>query len=189
MRDEILNIQNSLKIDVQFYKDCHSCIPAIIDVCKKFDGKVLNKRFTDAMREATTGKFSIRNRMYVTVDFATRFGDKCFDMQACASNELFYTFFYKYVNDKDWDTFFTKSPGGKDRLIAESVIKEIEKSDAALLQNIIDIEKSIPKIEKYVDTYNAMIDNIEKYVKAMPYDVRSNIKRSYLCMSLIYKLR
>ena len=49
MRDEILNIQNDLKIDVQFYKDCHGCIPVIIDVCKKIDGKVLNKRFTDAI--------------------------------------------------------------------------------------------------------------------------------------------
>lgn len=188
MRDEILNIQNALKTDVQFYKDCHSCIPVIIDVCKKFDGKVLNKRFTDVMREATTGKFSINNRMYVTVDFATRFGDKCLSIEAYANNDLFYDFFYEYVND-NWDTFFTKKTGGKDRLIAESVIKEIEKKDTALLQNIADIEKSIPKIEEYVDTYNAMIDNIEKYVKAMPHDVRDHINKSYLCKSLIYKLR
>lgn len=188
MRDEILNIQNSLKTDVQFYKDCHSCTPVIIDVCKKFDGKVLNKRFTDAMKEATTGKFSINNRMYVTVDFSTRFGDKCLSIEAYANNDLFHDFFYQYAND-DWYTFITKSPGGKDRLLAESVIKEIEKKDAALLQNIVDIEKSIPKIEEYVDTYNAMIDNIEKYVKAIPHDVRDHIGKSYLCKSLIYKLR
>lgn len=188
MRDEILDIQNILKIDVQFYKDCKSCIPAIIDVCKKFDGKVLNKRFTDATREATTGKFSINNRMYVAVDFVTEFGDKCLSIEAYANNELFYGFFYKYVNDKDWDAFFTKSPGGKDRLIAESVIKEIEKNDTVLSQNIIEIGKSIPKIKEYVDTYNAMIDNIEKYVKAMPYDVRGHIGKSYLCRSLIDEL-
>lgn len=188
MRDEILNIQNALKIDVQFYKDCHSCIPVIIDVCKKFDGKVLNKRFADAMKEATTRKFTINNRMYVTVDFATRFDDKCISIEAYANNDLFYDFFYKYANDA-WYAFFTKSPGGKDRLLAESVIKEIKKNGAALLQNIADIEKSIPKIEEYIGTYNAMIDNIEKYVKVMPYDVRDHIDKSYLCKSLIYKLR
>ena len=113
MRDEILNIQNALKVDLQFYKDCHSCIPAIIDVCKKFDGKVLNKRFADAMKEATTGKFSIRNRMYVTVDFATRFGDKCFDVQAYASNELFYTFFTSMLMIKIGIHFLQKVQAGK----------------------------------------------------------------------------
>ena len=189
MRDEILNIQNALKVDLQFYKDCHSCIPAIIDVCKKFDGKVLNKRFADAMREATTGKFSANNWEYVRADFCTRFNEKGFELQVYAHGYLYFSFFYRYAKSRDWDTFFTKSPGGKDRLIAESVIKEIEKSDTALLQNIIDIEKSIPKIEGYVDTYNKMIDDIEKYVKSIPDDVRDHIGKSYLCRSLIYKLR
>ena len=39
-----------------------------------------------------------------------------------------------------------------------------------------------------------MLSNIGKYalkgyIKAIPYDARSHIKKSYLCMSLIYKLR
>lgn len=185
MRDEILNIQNALKTDLQFYKDCHSCIPVIIDVCKKFDGKVLNKRFTDAMREATTGKFSANNLSYVRVDFCTRFNEKGFEIQAYANGYLYFSFFYRYAKSKDWDTFFTKSPGGKDRLLAESVIKEIEKRDAALSQKITDVEKSIPKIKEYVDTYNAMVNDIEKYVKSIPTDARDKISRSYLCYKII----
>lgn len=185
MRDEILNIQNALKTDLQFYKNCETCIPVIIDVCKKFDGKVLNKRFADAMQEATTGKFSINTRLYVVIKFYTRFNAKCFEIQVCASGYLYFSFFYCYVNDKNWDTFFTKTPGGKDRLIANAVIKEIEKRDAALSQQIIDIEKSIPKIQEYIDTYNNMVDNIEKYVLSIPNDARDKISRSYLCRKII----
>lgn len=189
MCDEILTIQNELKKGVEFYKDCKSCIPVIIDVCKKFDGKVLNKRFSDAMRDATTGKFSVNPRLSVTIKFHTRFDAVCFEMLAYVNNDLYFSFFYRAVCDKDWDAFFTKSPGGKDRLIADSVIKEIEKNDAALSQHIIDIEKSIPKIEEYLDTYNKMIDDIEKYVKSIPFDVQAHLSKSYLCNSLIYKLR
>ena len=189
MRDEILNIQNALKVDLQFYKDCHSCIPVIIDVCKKFDGKVLNKRFTNAMKEATTGKFSANNWSYVWGGFSTRFSEKVFEIQVDAHGYLYFSFLCCYEKHPDWDTFFAKSPGGKDRLVADSVIKEIEKRDAALSQKIIDIEKSIPKIEEYIDTYNEMIDNIEKYVKSIPTDVSDHIGKSYLCRSLIYKLR
>ena len=185
MRDEILNIQNALKTDLQFYKDCKNCIPVIIDVCKKFDGKVLNKRFADAIQEATKGKFSVNQRLYVVIKFYTRFDAKCFEIQASASGYLYFSFFYSYVDDKKWDTFFTKSPGGKDRLIANTVIKELAKRDAALLQQIIDIEKSIPKIKKYVDTYNTMVDNIEKYVNSIPIDARDKISRSYLCHKII----
>ena len=190
MRDEILAIQNALKTDLQFYKDCETCIPYIIDVCKKFDGKVLNKRFTDAMQEATTGKFIANSRMYVSVNFCKRFSDyKCLEIEAFVNNNLYFTFFCRDVMSTDWDTFFTKSPGGKDRLKADIVIKEIAKSDDTLLHQIIDIEKSIPKIKEYIDTYNNMVDNLEKYVRSIPIDARDKISRSYLCNSLIYKLR
>lgn len=185
MRDEILNIQNALKTDLQFYKDCEACIPVIIDVCKKFDRKVLNKRFADAMQEATKGKFIVNNRIYVRVDFCTRFNDKGFEIQVYANGYLYFSFFYRYSKSPDWDTFFTKSPGGKDKLIANSVIKEIEKRDAVLLQQIIDIEKSIPKIQEYIDTYNSMVNNIEKYVHSIPTDARDKISRSYLCHKII----
>lgn len=185
MRDEILNIQNALRADLQFYKDCEACIPMIIDVCKKFDGKVLNKRFADAMQEVTTGKFIVNNRMYVRVDFCTRFNEKCFDIQAYAHSSLYFSFFYRYIKSTDWDAFFTKSPGGKDRLNARAVIKEIAKRDTVLLQHIIDIEKSIPKIQEYVNTYNSMVDNIEKYVHSIPIDARDKISRSYLCRKII----
>lgn len=110
---------------------------------------------------------------------------KCFDIQAYAHSSLYFSFFYRYVKSPDWDAFFTKSPGGKDRLNADSVIKEITKRDAVLLQQIIGIEKSIPKIKEYVDTYNAMVDNIEKYVNSIPIDARDKISRSYLCRKII----
>ena len=178
---DVAAVQKELQERIEFYKACKNDIPSIIQICREFDGKVVNKRMSTRIQDVT--------KNYTFLKLKDRCDRDYIEIGAYGNGNKYYTFVWLLQSDKDYNSVFTETDTGKRRLNAENLIKIINKHNDILDNNIKSISASIPKIQDYVNTYNKMINDTEKFVKSLPFDVCDCIRKNHLCNSLIYKLR
>lgn len=178
---DVAAVQKELQERIEFYKACKNDIPGIIQTCQEFNGKVVNKKISTKIQDVT--------KNYTILKLKDRCDEDCIEICSYGKGNKYYIFVYLSQYDKDYNSVFTETDTGKRRLNAANLIKIINKHNDILDNNIKSISDSIPKIREYVNTYNKMIDNTEKFVKSLPFDVCDCIRKNYLCNSLIYKLR
>ena len=136
---------------IQFYRDAAGLLPAIREVCNKFDGKVYNKRFPEALEKAT-GKHIYAEKRYKYIHLS-----------------LYHDGAYGY------DTLFSldidKMQDGK-RINASEAIKDAIEKRNQFLKNAADIEK----VKENADIIRFQLEQIEKALdgitKDIPYEAR-----------------
>ena len=178
---DVAAVQKELQECIEFYKTCKNDIPSIIQVCREFDGKVVNKKMATRIHDVT--------KSHTILKLKDRCDENYIEISSYGKGNKYYIFVCLSQYDKNYNSVFTETDTGKRRLNAENLIKIINKHNDILDNNIKSISASIPKIQDYVNTYNKMIDDTEKFVKSLPFDVCDSIQKNYLCNSLIYKLR
>ena len=123
-------------------------LKALKDVCRTFDGKVINKRFLDAAKEAT--------------GFYCRFYDGCLELSAINSYGEYapgITFYgsWRFHNGKEWEWFTG------DRMEAEKALGLIDWYILDRRQNIARYKDSIKHYAQYV----AKVRKIEASIKEL----------------------
>lgn len=115
-------------------------LDGLIQVCRKFDGKVLNKRFHDAVKEAT--------------GFYSSFDEYCFNLKCYDS--------YRYNDWKDYPgiTIYVSWGNGYRRYIGNE--KEVNSNEWQWnTGDRLEAEKAVAVIEKYKNDRLETIENIK----------------------------
>ncbi len=123
---------------------------ALKDVCRTFDGKVINKRFLDAAKEVT--------------GFYCSFYERCLELSAINSYGEYapgITFYgsWRAQKDKAWEWFTG------DRMEAEKALGVIDGYIWDKSQDIIKYKDSIKHYAKYVDQVRKIEASVHKLIK------------------------
>lgn len=154
-------------------------LDGLIQVCRKFDGKVLNKRFHDAVKEAT--------------GFYSSFDEYCFNLKCYDS--------YRYNDWKDypnitiyvsWGNGYRRHIGNEkevnpnewqwntgDRLEAEKAVAVIEKYKNGRLETIKNLKASKKKYAAYLRLARKA-EAIMKEMEGYDYEIREFAKEKAL---------
>ena len=167
---------SNISYAIENRKRCISLIDTIKEVVKQFDGKVINRRFEEALRAATGGiiKVELRYNLFEISVYATWSGkdDGKTPIHMTTDNNEYYltsgayigeTFErYAYFNKNGFEvTKLTES--GKHRLIADNLIKTLDKRRAEIETEINNISESL----KHIDEYKATIAELENQIKTL----------------------
>lgn len=152
-------------------------LDGLIQVCRKFDGKVLNKRFHDAVKE-TTG-------------FYSTFGEYCFELNCCD----YYQFIEYRPNvsmSADWSHGINRYTGKKkdmnpndwqwntgDRMEAEKAVAVIELCKNGRLAQIENLKASKKKYAAYLRLARKA-EAIMKEMEGYDYTIREFAKEKAL---------
>lgn len=152
-------------------------LDGLIQVCRQFDGKVLNKRFLDAIHEAT--------------GFYSTFGEYCFEMNCCDYYRIIeyrpnvsmsadwshginrYTGKKKEVNPNEWQW------NTGDRLEAEKAVAVIEFYKNGRLAQIESLKASKKKYAAYLRLARKA-EAIMKEMEGYDYEIREFAKEKAL---------
>lgn len=179
--------KNLVELEIQNRKEALKLYDGIIEVVKKFDGKVLNKRFDTALKKFD-GRLGYNERnSFFEIEM------NVFDNRSCKSvkkdtygysctnyitdsyltlNTIMYTFSYnpdieKVMLDKDR------------RIIAEVVIKGLEKGKADIEKKIEVLENSIDKAEEWKTKLEKLKREVENVMSEVPYIIREYYDINY----------
>lgn len=154
-------------------------LDGLIPVCRQFDGKVLNKRFHDAVKE-TTGFNSSFSQSY----------DR-YELTYCGRDYDFYDRPYIYISS-DWSHGFNRFTGEKkeidpnvwqwntgDRLEAEKAVAVIEQYKSERLAVIENLKASKKKYAAYLRLARKA-EAIMKEMEGYDYTIREFAKKKAL---------
>lgn len=177
--------RNLVELEIQNRKEALKLYDGIIEVVKKFDGKVLNKRFDTSLKQFD-GRLSYeREYSWFNIKMST------FDSRSCKSvkkdsygysctnyitenylilNSVIYTYSY---NPKD------KVMLDNERIISSVLIEALNKGKEQMEDKIKELENSIDKVDEWKSKLKALQIEIEEVMKEVPYIIREYYDINY----------
>ena len=147
----------------------------VIEVAKKFDGKVLNVRFEKAMEEATKQSVHYSSN-YIMENYYENFRISWFcddrsvpDMNGCSCSYINTNSFelcngYNYTEET--------SPIINKRIVAANLIPELQKQKEYFLTEADTIENGITKVDEWKERASELVEQINKLHDEIPYEIK-----------------
>ena len=177
--------RNLVELEIQNRKEALKLYDGIIEVVKKFDGKVLNKRFDTALKQFD-GRLSY-NREHSCFEIKMN----VFDNRSCKSVKKD-TYGYSctnYITDSYLrlnNLVYTHSYNAKDvvmldneRIISSVLIEALNKGKEQMKNNIKELENSIDKVDEWKNKLKALQIEMEEVMKEVPYIIREYYDINY----------
>lgn len=179
--------RNLVELEIQNRKEALKLYDGIIEVVKKFDGKVLNKRFDTALKKFD-GRLSY-NREYSWFEINMN----VFDSRSCKSvekdsyghsctnyisdnylrlNSIVYTY-SNSANDKD------KVILNNERIISSVLIDSLNKGKEHIQKEIEKLENSIDKAGEWKTKLEKLKREVENVMNEVPYIIREYYDINY----------
>lgn len=185
-----------LRKEVEVYNNFINLIPTIYKVIHAFNGKVINKKFNEALDNAVNGK---EKREYYAI---TEYGyDRNFIIKVHCYNDSIkevgsnseYPNWYKVSNSNYYFCFpkdnFIITDSGNYRVIAdkmrETIVKEIPKLHAEIetieegIKQADEMISEAKRIKKELDAFNKKYDYNIRNVMGVVFDLRDNSNSQY----------
>lgn len=174
---------NTVNQQMENFRKCIEIINEMREVVKKFDNKVINKKFENALRERTgeiiTVSFSY-HRVEIELFASHCGGSRVHPVESCPYLPLclyaleggtFETGYYTASKDAPYVEVTEKTEAGNDRLIAENMLQAMDKAVKYYEEKIAKNTEAL----KHVDEYAAKVaemERLEKELRNVPFEVR-----------------
>lgn len=179
--------RNLVLLEIENRKSALELYTEVIELVKKFDGKVLNKRFETALKKIDDRLSYGRsyNSFYIEMSV--------WNNRSCRSVKTD-SYGYSSTNYIDTDsirlnTYIQTYSCGKndpysfmlcdERIIAEPIIEALNKGKTSLEKNIEALEKSIDKVEEWKEKCEALKKEMEEITKDIPYIIKEYYDINY----------
>lgn len=177
--------RNLVELEIQNRKEALKLYDGIIEVVKKFDGKVLNKRFETALKKVD-GRLSC-NRSYSWFEINM----SVFDNRTCKSVKKdsygysctnYLTDNYLRLNSLLYT--YSSNPADKtmldnERIKADVLIESLNNGKKYIEEKIAELESSIDKVDGWKKELEALKSQMEKVMKEVPYLIRDYYDINY----------
>lgn len=177
--------RNLVELEIQNRKDALKLYDGIIEVVKKFDGKVLNKRFDTALKQFD-GRLSY-NREYSWFEINMN----VFDNRSCKSvkKDAYGYSCTNYITDSYLrlnNLVYTYSNNSNDkvmldneRIISSVLIEALNKGKEQMQNKINELENSIDKVDEWKTKLEALKHEMENIMGEVPYIIREYYDINY----------
>lgn len=135
---------------IDSYRATAALTPTVIEILRKFDGKVFNCRLDKALREATNNDITV-HQQYGFISISGH-----------------YLHSYNSIN---LATFRLEDLKNK-RIDAEKLIEQVKASREELLKKAYTIETTAPDADQIREYIKQTIDKLETYCRTFPDDIR-----------------
>lgn len=177
--------RNLVEIEIKNRKEALKLYDGIIEVVKKFDGKVLNKRFDTALKKVDGRLSYYREYSWLEIKM------NVFDSRSCKSvkkdsygysctnyisdsylrlNSLLYT--YSYNPDE-------KVALNNERIISANIIFALNKGRRQIEETIEELEESISKVDEWKNKLKEIENEMRKTMNEVPYIIREYYDINY----------
>ena len=173
--------RNLVKLEIENRKEALKLYDGIIEVAKKFDGKVLNKRFETALKKVDERLSFNRRYSFFEIEMSTFNNRSCKSVKkdsygySCtnyiSSNSLVLnSMVYTYSNDKN-DKVLLEN----ERINSSVLVEALNNGKKQMEEKIKTLEESINKVEEWKEKLESLKSEMEKIM----YDVPSIIRDYY----------
>ena len=177
--------RNLVELEIKNRKDALELYTGIIEVVKKFDGKVLNKRFETALKKVDERLGYNRRYSCFEIEMSV------FDSRCCKSvnkDDLGYsctnylvdnhlilnTYVETYTYDKD-----KKSMLDNERIVSSVLVEALNKGKVNMEEHIKKLEDSLDKVAEWKERLEALKVEMEKTMQEVPYIIREYYDMNY----------
>lgn len=144
---------------IEVLENLLALVPAVNEVVRKFDGKVLNKRFDTALRNATDDKASCTKKNYtdgwdiVLREYNNRFVSIPNETGDYATAH-YIKHEYIYLADSVWNDEKWLTDDG--RIKADELIADIEYHANSAAEDVKKLKGQLESVETYIAEFNRM---------------------------------
>lgn len=177
--------RNLVEIEIKNRKEALKLYDGIIEVVKKFDGKVLNKRFDTALKKVD-GRLSY-NREYSWLEIDMN----VFDSRSCKSvkKDSYGYSCTNYISDSYLRLnsllhAYSHNPDEKvaldnERIISSNIILALIKGKRQIEETIKELEESISKVDEWKNRLKEIENEMRKTMNEVPYIIREYYDINY----------
>lgn len=177
--------RNLVEIEIKNRKEALRLYDGIIEVVKKFDGKVLNKRFDTALKKVD-GRLSY-NREYSWLEIKMN----VFDSRSCKSvkKDSYGYSCTNYISDSYLRLnsllyAYSHNPDEKvaldnERIISANIILALIKGKRQIEETIEELEESISKVDEWKNRLKEIENEMRKTMNEVPYIIREYYDINY----------
>ena len=176
--------RNLIRLEIENRKEALKLYTEVIELVKKYDGKVLNKRFETALKKIDERLSYDRqyNSFYIEMS--------CWNNRSCKSTKTdsygYSSTLYISTDCIRLNTYIqTYSHGNEpcmlceERIIAEPIVEVLNKGKAGIEKTIADLENSIDKAQEYKEKCEALKKQMEEITKEIPYLIKEYFDINY----------
>lgn len=155
------------RLDLENLKALPGKIDAVIDVVKKFDGKVLNKRFKDAL-DTTGDSYFVNTDSRFTIEIYFRDNRSITDPIAKDKDYVcaIYTKYDKFALVNSWNNELIAKMLPDNRICAAEIIKKLKKQKAEYIKQAESLEGHLRAVKDKQWERDRLIKMIEAFNKA-----------------------
>ena len=166
-----------VKLEIEIQEDILKALDDLEDVIKKFDGKVCNKKFYDAVWDAC--KFSVSlGTQWLEITYRP---EKYIKREYNSYSPREHT---RYIVNTSYDTVLDINEKGTKRINAEKLLKHVneqrDRSKARIAADISGLE--------HIDEWKEMINKLSRMAEILNSRIPSDIKE-YFDMDYCYRKR
>lgn len=179
----MMNMETRIAIinkEIEVYESYINLIPTIAKVIHEFDGKCINKRFTDALDKSVNNGDTKNRKFYVSTkcgyngqfeiivhsynDSVKEISDKEYPNHYRVENNT-----YVFMIPKD---NFEITDSGNYRIKADAIIESLYKSEDILLGRIETLKAGLIKANEMISEFKRIKAEFEKFEKKYDYHMR-----------------
>lgn len=160
------------RLDLENLKTLPSKINAVIDVVEKFDGKVLNKRFKDALN-ATGDSYFVNTDNRFTIEIYFRDNRSIKDTNYGCT---IYTKHDKFALVKSWNNELIAKMLPDNRICAAEITKELRKQKAEYVKQAKSLEGHLNGVKEKQWERERLTDMIEAFNKTINSYIDTNFE-------------
>ena len=157
--DESAKLLTEKQLEV--YENLLSYVPAIKEVVGRFDGKVLNKRFDTALRQATDGKASCTKKTYVDgYELALHeYNDRCIIVDGHGA------YYIKQDAIILADTLWRSKTwiNAEGRIVADELIAVIDSAAERAAKNAKSLKEQLDSVDSLIAEYERIASELHGF--------------------------
>jgi hypothetical protein len=176
--------KNLVKLEIENRKSALELYTEVIELVKKYDGKILNKRFETALKKIDERLSYERayNSFYITMS--------CWNNRSCRSTKKdsfgYSSTIYIHGNDIRLNTYIETYSYGEnpsmlndERINADVLIEALNKGKIQIEKTIAELENSIDKVQEYKEKCEALKKEMEETTRDIPYLIKDYFNINY----------
>ena len=151
-------------------------VPTVKEVARKFDGKVLNKRFDTALSQATDGKAVCWKKTYMD-GYEIKLWestDRYISVPNAANNYAIAYYIkqeYIFLADSGWKTTDWLTEDG--RIKASELCAWIDKNASGTAEEVKELKEQLDSVETYIAEFKRMKQERSEFERNTSYMLRS----------------
>ena len=179
----MMNMETRIAIvnkEIEVYESYINLIPTISKVVHEFDGKCINKRFTDALDKAVNNGDIKNRKFYISTEYGY---NGQFEIIVHSYNDS-----VKEISDKEYPNYykvenntytfvipkdnFEITDSGNYRIKADAIIESLYKSEDILLGRIETLKAGLIKANEMISEMKRIKAELEAFEKKYSYHMR-----------------